>query len=624
MARKQPGRQQAAQTIGRAKPRFRRPDVLIAIVLGTVTLGIYSQVVSHHYIGFDDDLYVTANPVVQAGLTLKGIAWAFTTFTAAYWHPLTWLSIMIDSQIFGLNAGAQLFVNALIHCANVWLLFIFLRRVSGARWPSALVAALFALHPLHVESVAWVAERKDVLSTFFGLLSLLAYARYAAQPSAAKYLLVALWLLLGLMAKPMLVTWPFVFLLLDYWPLGRYRLSEARSRGLVIRRLIIEKIPFLMLVALSSVITWIAASHGGTVAGLTARPVSWRLANAIVSYARYLFLTFWPIDLAVLYPSPRHAVPAGQWLPALLLLAAITIVAIQQARARPYLLVGWLFFLGTLVPVIGFIRVGMQAMADRYMYVPSIGLFIGLAFLVADLAKSWRLGPIPLAAAAATVIATLAFLSARQITFWRNSETLFRHALAVTSDNAVMQYNLGCVYQLEEKYAEAAPHLREAVRIWPDYVSALVNLGFVLRKLGNSPEAISFYERALALDQPSVQARWQLGETLEEVGKPDEALPQFEEAIKLAPRDTLLRIGYGVRLARRGKMSEATDQFLEAVLRDPDNALAHNNLGLAFLMTGQAQRALEEFTVAYRLKPNLPNIQENLRRSLEQAGRHNP
>ena len=386
--RQQQGRRRVVKS-GQSTTTFGRNELFIAFGLVAVTLTVYAQVMSHQFIILDDNRYIRENPIVNQGLTLTGIAWAFTTFHAANWHPLTWLSHMLDSQIFGLNAGGHLLINALIHASNTLLLFLFLRRVTGAQWRSAVVAALFALHPLHVESVAWAAERKDTLSTFFGLLTLVAYARYVETTSWKRYALVAVALALGLMAKPMLVTWPFVLLLLDYWPLRRFQWQRGTGTEGFIRALvplIREKLPLFCLVVASMAITFIAQSHGGAVSTLANVPVSLRLSNAIVSYAKYLFLTVWPSDLAAYYPLPRTGAPVWQLACAIVLLAVITALALCQARERPYLLMGWLWFVGTLVPVIGLVQVGSAAMADRYYYVPSIGLFVAFVFGLSDLA----------------------------------------------------------------------------------------------------------------------------------------------------------------------------------------------------------------------------------------------
>src|SRR5206468_6718812 len=344
--------------------RLERTDLVILLGLALTTFGIYRQVIGHQFITLDDPSYIRENPMVNRGVTLAGFAWAFTTFHAANWHPLTWISHMIDCQFFGTNAGGHLLVNALIHVANTLLVFWFLLRTTHARWPSALVAALFALHPLHVESVTWASERKDTLSTFFGLLSLIAYVRYVEAPSIRRYAWTAIMLALGLLAKPMLVTWPFVMLLLDYWPLRRFQRSEVRRQRSVLRSLVVEKIPLFALVAASAVITSVAQSRGGAVRTFTEGSVALRLSNAVVSYAKYLLRAFWPNDLAVFYPFPGTDIPAWQIIGAALLLIGITAFCLFQRKVRPYLIVGWLWFLGTLVPVIGLVQVGGQTMAD--------------------------------------------------------------------------------------------------------------------------------------------------------------------------------------------------------------------------------------------------------------------
>jgi tetratricopeptide (TPR) repeat protein len=597
---------------------FGRSELLIATALAVASLAVYGQVISHQFINFDDDLYIRDNPMVNGGLTLKGIAWAFTTFHSAIWHPLTWLSHMVDSQLFGLNAGGHLFVNVLIHVSNTLLLFVFLKRVTGARWGSAIVAALFALHPLHVESVAWAAERKDTLSTFFGLLCLLAYARYAEKPSWKKYALVAAWLALGLMAKPMLVSWPFVLLLLDYWPLRRLEWRPADRFKRFANAwwpLIREKLPLFFLVAPSMVVTYIAQAHEGAVAGPIAAPFSWRLANSLVSYAKYLLLSFWPQGLAIYYPSSYHTAPVWQWATALILLGAITAVALRNARDRSYLIVGWLWFLGTLVPVIGLVQVGDQAMADRYTYIPSIGLFIALVFGLADLANAWRIGSVFIASTSAVTILLLASLTTLQISRWRDSETLFAYVLSVTSDNRVVQNNLGSALGQQGKHAEAIPHFAEALRINPDYLDALENMAVALWKQGKAAEAIGFYQRALRIKPDSAKAHWELGQVLADQGKNDDALQELLRAMELAPTDFDIRRDLGRMLARQGKFSEATSQLNEVLRLNPDSAEAHNDLGVVLQMAGQPEKSLAHFSTALRLKPTLTVARDNLRRA---------
>src|SRR5437016_4561677 len=414
---------------------LKRPDLVILLGLAVMTFGIYAQVIGHQFITLDDPTYIQENPLVNRGVTLAGLAWAFSTFHATNWHPLTWISHMIDCQLFGTNAGRHLLVNALIHAANTLLVFWFLLRTTHARWPSALVAALFALHPLHVESVAWASERKDTLSTFFGLLSLIAYVRYVEAPSSIRYVWTAITLALGLLAKPMLVTWPFVMLLLDYWPLGRWQSAKSKAKEKKLRKLILEKIPLFILVAASAVITLMAQSRGGAVRTLAHEPLALRLSNTLVSYAKYLLLTFWPNDLAVYYPLAPRGIPGWQIVGAAFLLIGITAFCFFQRKIRPYLILGWLWFLGTLVPVIGLVQVGGQTMADRYFYIPSIGLFVALVFGLADLVKSWRVAPSLCGGISAAALLILATLTNAQIQRWHDSFTLFEHTLSVTPPN---------------------------------------------------------------------------------------------------------------------------------------------------------------------------------------------
>jgi Tfp pilus assembly protein PilF len=600
---------------------FGRSELLIAAALTVAILAVYGQVINHQFISLDDDLYIRDNAMVNGGLTLKGVAWAFTTFHAANWHPLTWFSHMVDSQLFGLNAGGHLFVNALIHVSNTLLLFFFLKRVTGARWRSAIVAALFALHPLHVESVAWAAERKDTLATFFGLLSLLAYARYVEAASWKRYALVALWLGLGLMAKPMLVTWPFVLLLLDYWPLRRLEWQPPDGMRRLARAwtpLIREKLPLLALVAASTVVTYIAQSQGGAVRGFVDAPLSLRASNALVSYAKYLLLTVWPSGLGVYYPFSPAGVPMWQLAVALVLVAGVTAIALREASKRAYLITGWLWFLGTLVPVIGLVQVGGQAMADRYDYIPSIGLFVAIVFGVADLAIVWRIGRVGIALVSAALLLLFGSLTAFQISRWRDSTTLFEHTLSVTSDNLVVHYNLGHVLGQQGKYDAAVPHFAEALRIKPDFFDALINMGLTLLEQGKSAEAISYYDRALGVEPNSGKAHMQLALALVKQDKRDDAMQQFYKAAELAPNDPDIHTNLGLMLARQGKLSEATAQLNEALRLNPTSAEAHNNLGLVLLMAGQPEKSLSHFSTALDLKPNFTLARDNLRRAQDQ------
>ena len=616
--------------------RLERPDLLILLALGIITFGIYAQVIGHQFITLDDPTYIRENPMVNRGVTLAGLTWAFTTFYAANWHPLTWIAHMIDSQLFGMSAGGHLVVNALIHTANTLLLFWLLLGTTRARWPSALVAALFALHPLHVESVAWAAERKDTLSTFFGFFSLIAYARYVETRSPKWYIWTAVTLALGLLAKPMLVTWPFVMLLLDYWPLRR--LADLKSKeyprgtshppslrsGAASRKvatgiwpLLREKLPLFALAAASAIMTLIAQSRGGAVRTLAHEPIALRLSNALVSYAKYLLLTFWPNDLAVYYPfagiSPRQVIGAA------FLLIGITVFCVSQPRKRSgYLMVGWLWFLGTLVPVIGIVQVGGQIMADRYFYIPSIGLFIALVFGLADIARSWRVTPALSGAIAGGVLLIFATLTNAQIQLWHDSFTLFEHTLAVTPPNLRIEHNLGVALAVSDRYDEAAAHFEKALQIDPNFYDGLVVMGVTRAHQGRLPEAIDYFQAAIRSQPDAPKAHVQLAHALWAQKRDQAALEEMLRASQFAPKDAQIRADLGLALALAGKTPEAIEELHEALRLNPDSAEGHNNLGLALLASGKPRESIPEFEVALRLKPALKGAADNLERAKAQ------
>ena len=605
---------------------FERPDLLILLGLAIVTFGIYAQVIGHRFITFDDPTYIQENPMVNRGVTLAGLAWAFTTFYAGNWHPLTWIAHMIDSQLFGMIAGGHLLVNALIHAANTLLVFWFLLRTTHARWSSALVAALFALHPLHVESVAWAAERKDTLSTFFGLLSLIAYVRYAEAPSIRRYAWVAIMLALGLLAKPMLVTWPFVMLLLDYWPLRRFQQSEVKGqparrnlgagRWSVVRSLVVEKIPLFALVAASAVVTSVAQSHGGGVRTFTEFPIALRLSNALVSYAKYLLLAFWPNDLAVYYPYTGTDIPAWQIIGAALLLVAITAFCFFQRKIRPYLIVGWLWFLGTLVPVIGLVQVGGQTMADRYFYIPSIGLFIAIVFGLANIAERRRVAPWLSAAIANVVLLVLATLTNAQIHRWSDSFTLFKHALTVVPPSVAVEDSLGLAMHKNGQLDEAAAHFERALQIKPDDYISLLSMGVTRFYQGRVPEAIEYAQAAIRSQADAPKAHNLLGMALAKQNRNEAALDEVRRASELAPKDADIRNDLGLALARLGRIPEAIDQFHEALRLDPNNAApAHANLGWALLESGKPRESIPEFEAALQLNPEFKAAADGLRQA---------
>src|SRR5437016_1674932 len=481
----------------RRSTTFGRPDLLILLGLAVMTFAIYAQVIGHHFITLDDDAYIKENGMVNRGVTLAGVTWALTTFHAGNWHPLTWIAHMIDSQFFGTNAGGHLLVNALIHVANTLLVFWFLLRTTHARWPSALVAALFALHPLHVESVAWASERKDTLSTFFGMLSLIAYVRYVEAPSIRRYAWTAVTLTLGLLAKPMLVTWPFVMLLLDYWPLRRLEITSRREVASKVWPLVREKLPLFTLVTASAVVTTVAQSRGGAVRTFEEASLALRLSNALVSYAKYVLRAFWPNDLAVFYPFPGAGIPAWQIIGAALLLIGITAFCVFQRKVQPYLIVGWLWFLGTLIPVIGLVQVGGQTMADRYFYIPSIGLFIAIVFGLADIAETRRVAPWLSAAIANVVLLVLATLTNAQIHRWSDSFTLFKHALTVVPPSLAVEAILGLAMHKNGQLDEAVAHFAKALQMRPDDYTALLTMGVTRFYQGRVPEAMEYAQGAI-------------------------------------------------------------------------------------------------------------------------------
>ncbi len=530
----------------------------VALALGIATLALYARVGGHRFLFFDDDLYVHANDRVRAGLSWAGVAWAFTTLDVANWQPLTWLSHMLDVELFGVEPAGPHLVNALLHAANAALLFAVLRALTGALGRSAVVALLFAVHPLHVESVAWIAERKDVLSTAFGLLALAAYARYAARPAAARFLPVAAAFALSLMAKAMWVTLPCLLLLLDFWPLQRVagtpavRDPEPPQRPAVsLRRAVLEKLPLLLMSVASSAVTFVAQQRSDMVAPADFGPGQ-RAANAVVSYALYLSRTVWPSGLAVHYPL-RRTLPPWEVAAAAALLAAITAGALWLARRRPWVLVGWLWFLGMLVPVIGLVQLGGQALADRYTYVPLVGVFVAVVWGGALLLPRWGAR-----AAAAGAVAALSAVTWVQIGHWKDDEALFRRAIAVTEDNALAHYNLGTRLAVAGRLDEARPLLARAAQLNPRNGGAWNGLGNFALFEGDLAGAADLYRRAVAASPGLLEARYNLATSLARLGRCEEAR---REAAEL--RSAL----DGAQAKLRARIAAAGDPLAEALRR---------------------------------------------------------
>jgi len=520
---------------------------LLSVLLFLSILAVYGQVSGHGFVNYDDNLYVTGNSQVQRGLTWDGVVWAFATLHGGNWHPLTWLSHMTDVQLFGLDAGWHHRVNVLFHGLNTVILFLVLKGMTGAPGRSFFVAALFGVHPLHVESVAWVAERKDLLSTLFWLSTMGAYLRYVRRPTVPGYLSVAVFFALGLLSKPMLVTLPFALLLFDWWPLGRIAAVEGadRSRNPSVRpalsRVVREKIPLLALSAASCVVTYIAQLKGGSVSGWEESSLGLRSSNALVSYLVYLDKAVWPSSLAVFYPFSRAGFPAWKVAGAALLLAVVSAAAVWQARRRPYFAVGWFWYVGTLVPVIGLVQVGSQAYADRYTYLPLIGLFIAVLWGAPEALERLHFRRQILGAAGAAALLALAAASFIQVGYWKDDFSLFSHARDTTTGNWLAHNNMGDILFRQGRIDEAIAEFREAVRIMPDFVDGRCNLAYLLALRERKEEAIDQYREVLRERPDFSIAHNNLGDLLLQKGETDEAILHFREALRYRPDDSLAR-----------------------------------------------------------------------------------
>ncbi len=579
----------------------------MCLLLVVATLALYNPVNRHPFVNYDDDRYVTGNAHIHNGVNWDTIAWAFSSTEQGNWHPLTWLSHALDYQLFHQNPAGHHFTSVLIHAANAVLLFLFLIYATGRAGPSWFVTALFALHPINVESVAWVAERKNVLSTFFFFASLIAYCWYARKPDWSRYLAFTGLFVLGLMSKPMVITLPFVLLLLDYWPLGRIRESPADRSHAPRSKLVVEKIPLLALSAASAVITMHAQRAGGAVRSTAQFSMAVRLENATVAYATYLWKMIWPSHLAPIYPHPGDSLAAWQLVTSVLALVAVSSVVLKF-RTKRYLMTGWLWFLGTLVPVIGLVQVGDQAMADRYAYIPLVGIFIAVAWGLADLADSKQFGPIVRVIPAACVLLALAFATNRQLGYWSSNYDLWTHALAVTGRNFIAQDNLGGALLLLGKTDEAYLHFQAAAEINPLDPMSRSNLGAYLQEHGHMAEAIEQNNRVISLtSDPGLLAATyaNLGAAYRKLGEDEKARTSYEQAMQLNPNQYNAYLGLGELLEKQGRMDDAISNYSKAVELQPTDT-GFFLLGRALDRTGRRSEALAAYQAALKLSPEMP------------------
>ncbi len=602
--------------------RTPNPYIVLAVCAGLVVLTaiVFGATADHGFVNYDDEPYVLENPHVARGLTVEGLRWAFTQSHVSNWHPLTWLSHMADVELFGLtHPGGHHLTSVLLHAATAVVLFLVLLQMTAAGWPSAFAAALFAVHPLHVESVAWIAERKDVLSGLFFVLTVAAYVGYVRRPpSVPRYLLVAGLFTLGLLSKPMLVTLPFVLLLLDYWPLERLSIETPphaapvaqRRRLAVVTPLVLEKLPLFALAIAAAVVTYVVQdSARGSLSHLT---VWSRVANALNSYVAYLWMFVYPARLAVFYPHPGDALPSWRTVGACLVLGLVSAAALIWRRRHPYLLVGWLWYLGMLVPVIGFVQVGSQAMADRYTYLTQIGLYIAAAWGAMHVAgtspsRRWICG-----VAACVVILILSAAASRQVWYWHDSETLWNHALVSTARNHEAHNHLARALALRGEADQAISHYRQALEIRPDFVEAHNNLGNALASRGDSAAALAHYRTALNLKPDYVEAHNNLGLALADRGQLEAAIAEYRRALTFDPDFAAAHYNLGNALAARDDIDGAIAHYDSALAIRPEFAEVHNNYGTLLAARGQADAAIAHYQRALAINPQFASARRNL------------
>ena len=607
------------------KNHRRLVTLYICLFLIVITYVSFSRILQNGFINFDDTEYVVKNPQVTSGLTFEGVKWAFTKFHFYNWHPLTWISHMADYEIYGLNAGGHHLTNLLLHILNTLLLFLVLKWITGSVWQSAFVAALFAVHPLHVESVAWVSERKDVLSTLFWILTIWAYAYYAENKGINRYFLTLFCFALGLMSKPMLVTLPFVLLLLDYWPLRRIksihsnyerdvqaeRAFDKEFKKTSFYNLVLEKVPFLILSIFTCFLTFFAQKYGGAVKSLDLFPLNLRIANALISFLNYIKKMFLPVRLAILYPYPE-ILPIWHVLAAGFLIIGSFIFIIRKSGKYPYLMTGWLWYMGTLMPVIGLVQVGLQSMADRYTYIPLIGLFIIITWGISDIIQKFPFRRSMIGGFSILIIAALMISTWLQTGYWHNTKTLLEHTIRVTNKNYLAYHGLGVALIEQGRTKEGIDNLYNALQIKYDYAEAHKNLGIVLVSQGRLDEAIMHYEEALRISPDSEILHNSIGIALFKKGNIQESITHFSEAIRIWPDYVRAHNNLGIALASQGNIQEAILHYKNALKIKPDYAEAHFNMGIALEKLGKNEEAILHYNEAIRIKPDYSRARYNL------------
>lgn len=603
-----------------------RYNILIYIVILIMIFAVYWQVINHEFITFDDNIYVTDNASVKNGIGLRGVLWAFKftdSKSQAYWHPVTWLSHMLDCQLFDLNAGMHHLTSLLLHAANSLLLFYILSSATGDLWRSAFVATLFALHPVNVDSVAWIAERKNVFSTFFWMLTMLSYVYYTRRPDIIRYFVAILFFVLGLLSKPMLVTLPFALLLFDYWPLERFELGQPGLQKRLIFRIILEKIPFFILSFVSVYLSSVSLRRTGNLTSVDLVPMNLRLENAIVSYAAYIGKMVWPSGLSVYYPFPA-SIAVWKIIASLILLVSVTIFVLFKMGRFRFLGTGWFWFIGTLVPVSGVVQGGLwPMMADRWAYIPYIGLFVIISWGGYELLNKYRLKNILAAAISLTILFVLSGATSVQVKYWQDSKSIYKHALEVGPVNPVMLNNMGNALVKEGKLSEAVGSYKEALLLKPDYAKAHNNLATAFYKLGRIDESVRYYSEALRYGPNFYKAHNNFGCLLMELGKEKDAMFHFTEALRVNPDYDEAHYNLGLLLFRQGRIEQAVSHYARAVSLNPYYAEAYNNLGLAYYKLGRTGYAVKHYNEALRLDPNMAEAHVNLGVTLFYAGDYN-